>query len=295
MDRMRKGVLPAIAIVAIVLLAVIVVWGIFIGFFVGEHETIVRSGREREIIRMINEMEWVKKVIPQTLEFSFYQSTYSMGANGGYFNPNDVPSYDCTPYWRVYDKTYFPDSVDGNLNKTLVKYLSKYASALGFNLPPYEINFQQDNGISVNMIGENNLAIESGIAKVEDSANFSEKFNISFFDMFDNGKEKFVDQDSILSAVTNSLGASCEDQKSMITSEIQKLQTDEIKLDIKDVQVDCNGHAAVNVLVRIVNAEKYPVYDYSENTTSLRNVQLKFYIVTGNGQLIQPETNTCGY
>lgn len=295
MGGMRKGVLPAIAIVAIVLLAVIVIWGVSIYFLIGEHETIVRSGREREIIRMINEMEWVKKVIPQTLEFSFYQSAYSLGANGGYFNPNEVPSYDCTPYWRVYDKTYFPDSVDGNLNKTIVKYLSKYSSALGFSLPPYEISFQNDNGILVNMIGEDNLVIDRGIARVEDNADFSEKFNITFFDMFGNGKNKFVDDDSVLSAVTNSLGASCEDQKDMIASELQKLETGEIKLDIKDVQVDCNGHAAVNVLVRIVSPEKYPVYDYEENTTELRNIQLKFFVVTGNAELIEPEINVCEY
>jgi hypothetical protein len=295
MGRMRKGIGP-IAIAAIAIVAVMVIWGISIYFLVGEHESIVRSTREREIIKMINEMEWVKKIMPKILEYSFYQSSYSLASMGGYFNPNDVPSYNCIPYWRVYGNTYFPDSIESNLNKTFINYLGRYASKLGLNLPNYEITFQEDEeGVTADMKGGGNLVIDRGIARVEDKSDFSKKFNIQFFDIFETGKKRFVDEDSILPAVINSLDVSCEGQKDKMISELQKLETDQIKLDVIDVQVDCNGHAAAKVLVRITSPEQYPVYDYEDNTTELRNVQLKFFVVSGNAPLIEAETNVCEY
>ncbi|OGW54471.1 MAG: hypothetical protein A2Y81_11735 [Nitrospirae bacterium RBG_13_43_8] len=292
MVGMRKGIGP-FAIAAVAVVAVMVIYGVVIGFLVGEHESVVRSVREREIIKMINEMEWVKKIIPQVMEYSFYQSAYSLGSQGGYFNPNDAPSYDCIPYWRVYGSTFYPDSLESNLNKTFETYLNSYAAALQMDLPQYEISFQQDeDGFSVNIIGNGNLVVSRGIARVEDQPDFSEKFSLDFFDVFAKGRN-FVEQDSIFSAITNSLGVPCEEQQGMIISELRNLETDEMKLEVQNVQVDCEGHAAATVLVRIFSPEQYRVYDYEENTTELRNIQLKFLVVTGNAELINPEINVC--
>jgi hypothetical protein len=78
---------------------------------------------------------------------------------------------------------------------------------------------------------------------------------------------------------------------------LKKLENDRTKLafdEDNDIQVDCNGHAAVRVLVTIIGSEnKYPVYDFLLNTTEMRNIQLKFYVVSGNANLIEPEIDQC--
>ena len=289
---MKKGALPAIAIAAIVMVAITLIWGIIIHWAIGEHESIVRSVREREIIKLINDMEWNKRVMPQVLEYSFYQSSYSLASKGGYFNPNEVPSYNCIPYWRIYDRTYIPDSIEENLNKTFIAYMNEYANALRLGLPRYDVQYQEDgDNVVVSITSSENLEMERGIAKVEDESDFTGKFNVNIFKLFEKGKN-FVDEDKISSAVQNSLGA-CNEIKDTITSELKQIENDGIEFKIMDAQSDCNGNAAAVILVKISGAEKYPVYDYIENTTSLRNVQLKFYIVAGNSELISPETNPC--
>lgn len=286
-----KGMAP-IAIAAIALLAITLIYGIVIHWFIGEHESVVRSVRERDIIKLINEMEWGKRIIPQVLEYSFYQSSYSLASKGGYFDSNEVASYNCIPYWRIYDDTYFPDSLEDNLNKTFIKYLNEYANALRINFPRYEITYQEeDDGITVVLEGAENLELERGIAKVEDESDFTGKFNINVFQLFETGKE-FVNKDTISSAVKNSAN-SCEEIKSKLASELEKLESDGIELEIENVQADCKGNAAAIVLVKISDTGEYPVYDYDENTTELRNVQFRFYVVAGNSQLLEAETNIC--
>lgn len=290
---MRKGIAP-IAIVAIVMLALVLVWGVSIYFFIGEHETVVRSSREREIIKLINEMEWVKRLMPQVLEYSFYQSNYFLASNGDYYDSTAVASYNCVPYWRIYDETYLPDLKE-NLNKTLIKYMNDYAAALRISLPDYEIDYQDEDGATVVTIkSDGNLKLERGIARVEDNPEFTFKSDTNIFQLFETGKE-FVEEDKILSAIL-AAGTSCDGQKDRIADELQRLDTDTIHLEFdkeNDIQIDCNGHAAARVLVEIKDTEKHPVYDYKENTTSLRSMQLNFYVISGNANLIMAETAPC--
>lgn len=288
-----KGVLPAIAIAAIAFAAIIVIWGMVIYFLIGEHETVVRSGREMDIIKLINEMEWNKRIIPQVIKYSFYQSSYDLGTKGGYFNPDEVSSYNCIPYWRIYDNTYFPD-IQENLNKTILYYMNEYANALGMNLPQYNISYQEtDEGIAVNLTSDQNLEMSRGSATVGDRSDFATTYNYDIFKIFETGK-KFVEENSLLSAVENS-ASSCGDIKDKLSTELKSIEANNVELEVEEAQSDCNGHSAAIVLVKITDTQKYPVYDYSENTTTDRNMQLRFYVLVGNSQLLEAKTNVCGY
>jgi len=290
---MRKGALPAIAIAAIVMVAVTLIVGIVVHWAIGENESVVRSVREREIIKLINDIEWNKRTMPQVLEYSFYQSSYSLASKGGYYDSNEVPSFNCVPYWKVYDKTYLPENIEENFNKTFLKYLNDYANALRLGLPLYKIGYQEnDNGIFVELTSDENLEMERGIAKVEDESDFSGQFNVNIFKLVEKGKD-FIKEDKISSLVKNSLGASCEEIKNKVMAEVKQLETEGIELDVEDVQTDCGGQVAAKILVKISDIGQYPVYDYIENTTELRSIQLKFYIMTGNSELINAETSVC--
>jgi hypothetical protein len=292
---MKKGIAP-IAIAALIFLGIVLIWGVAIHFFIGENASVTRSSRETEIIKMINEMEWTKRLMPQILEHSFYQSSYSLASNGGYFDPNSVSSHNCIPYWKIYDDVFYPD-IEDNLNKSIISYMSKYASNLRIRLPEYQISYQQeDDSTVVNIKSKDMLEIERNSVKVEDESEYTVAFSENPFQIFETGKTDFIDNDVILQAITNS-GTSCDDQKGIISSELKKLENDRTKLafdEDNDIQVDCNGHAAVRVLVTIIGSEnKYPVYDFLLNTTEMRNIQLKFYVVSGNANLIEPEIDQC--
>ena len=290
---MKKGGLPAIAIAAIVMVAITLVWGIVIHWAIGENESVVRSVREREIIKLINDMEWNKRVMPQVLEHSFYQASYSLASKGGYFNSNEVPSLDCVPYWKIYDKIYLPENIEENFNKTFIKYLNDYANALRLSLPRYNINYQEnDNGIFVTLTSDENLEMERGIAKIEDESDFSGQFDTNVFKLIEKGKS-FINDDKVSFAVKNSLGVSCEEIRDKIKNEVKQLESEGIEFDVEDVQTDCGGQVAAKILVKITDITKYTVYDYIEKTTNLRNIQLKFYIITGNSELINVETTVC--
>ena len=291
---MKKGVLPAIAIAAIVMFAVSLIWGIVIHWAIGENENVVRSVREREITKLINDMEWNKRVMPYVLEYSFYQSSYSITSKGGYYNPNQVPSFDCIPYWKVYERTYIPQNLEYEMNESLIMYMSAYTSSLGINLPQYDIDYEYNgNDISVYIMSSENLEIERGIAKVEDESDFEGKYNVNIFDLFEKGVE-FANSDAVSSAILN-VADECDEIKDAISTEIKGIETDEIKMDVVDTISDCNGNVAAKILVTIDGQGEHNVYDYFENSTSMRNIQLKFYIISGNLELLSPETNSCEY
>lgn len=121
-----------IAILAIVMAALWLISAVFSYFFVGEHEIVKRSAKEREIVKQINAMEWVKRVMPQSIKYSFYQTSYILGKQGGFADLKNVISYKNIPYWRTYETTQFNDAkLKENLDKTFVGYLNEYADSLG--------------------------------------------------------------------------------------------------------------------------------------------------------------------
>lgn len=170
--------------------------------------------------------------------------------------------------------------------------MNEYSNALGASLPQYQISYQEtDEGIMASFASDQTLEMARGIAVVKDESNFSAKYNSNIFKLFETGK-KFVEENSVLSIVESSV-ASCGDIKDNLGTELKSLEANNIVLEVEEAQSDCNGHSAAIVLVKISDMEKHPVYDYSENTTAERNMQLKFYVVVGNSELLEAKTNIC--
>lgn len=150
---------------------------------------------------------------------------------------------------------------------------------------------------------------------ISEKSGFSKGFDISemkILNLFKIGKEKFVDSDSVGDSVKAAVSThACSDSKEAVTSDIMSqissLQTNlnsqyasesiNFNLKVRDGQFNpsCNSTVAVRVLVTIRDtANSYPVYDYTGKVTSLANLQLKFYVLSGS-YIIQPKTSACTY
>jgi hypothetical protein len=101
------------------------------------------STQDVEILRAINKLEMVKIGLPYALEYSFHQAVYDVSKNGGYFfiQPG-VPTYNGLPVWRNYTNINEPSYIE-EIKKTVLSYLNKYMSSIGF------VNFGQYTEVSI--------------------------------------------------------------------------------------------------------------------------------------------------
>jgi len=135
---LRKGV-AVLAIALIGMLVAVVVEGVILVNFVFRIELSIRAAREAEIVKKINEVEFVKRGLDKTLIYSFHQASYFIGSRGGYSNFGSVPSYNCIPYWRVYDSTNYPTDFFENIEGDSLERLNSYTQSLsnGVSAPEY--------------------------------------------------------------------------------------------------------------------------------------------------------------
>lgn len=226
---MRKGIGPiAIALIGVTIGIAIV--GVISVNLIYRIETFVRTVRESRMVEKINDVEFVKKAMQQAVPYSFYEASFSVLKFGGFCKYNDpnscredckipkeVPSLECIPWWRTYDKIYSPDLESKNIN-IFLSYLSnrtskiydEYAASMPISTPKYcpqppgnvkveELNgwFQinassEDKGSTMSLVGE--------FFEITDSANFTDNVRISTTEIYRFGKERFVDNDGIKTA-----------------------------------------------------------------------------------------------
>ncbi len=55
---------------------------------------------------------------------------------------------------------------------------------------------------------------------------------------------------------------------------------------LKDIKCYYDYSASVRLLVNVFDSSEYPVYDYNEKSTDYRDLQLTFYVLSGNDDLI---------
>jgi hypothetical protein len=321
---MKKGLIQT---VVIALFAALVVEGLIFVNFIYRIETIQRAVREAEIIRAINSVEFVKQALDNALTYSFYQGVYSTTTRGGYSDLSNLKSHQCIPYWRVYDETYYPSTEDvmKNIQETTLKIFNNYGAALSNELitvPSFtDISMTKEKNVfTVNVSSAEKIKLETENLNISDNLNFSKKIEIKFFDLFDKGKSNFIDKDSIKEAMQRNC-CHCDGAKDAVkdalTNLANSLSSGDIKVEFDiekvEVDVDCKSikdptdpegkrkitvcvdcDAAARILVTITDkSNKYPVYDPLEQTTALRNIQLRFYVITGDKGLVDTRAEEC--
>lgn len=307
---MRKGIAP-LAIAAIAILALVSIEGLLLTNFVFRMEFSVRAVKESVIIEAINSMEFVKRALPHAATYSYHQASYYTASRGGY-DDISVESYDCIPYWRIFTGTAYPDYRDDIKSASLSIFYEYLVEIEGevFRFPSYTVEIDEGaRKFKLSSSGE--LKYWTDTVEITDKPNVEVPIDTGFFRIYGIGKDKFIDTDNIGNSVkTVSDSHACGDSQNTISSEIRSAisslqstlnsqyssESIGFVLTVEDIQFDpsCNSDFAARVLVKIKDTSStFLAYDYDEKTTKRRNIELKFYVLSG-GYMTDPTTSECG-
>jgi len=295
----RKGIAPilVVAIVGVLLEAVVLT------NFVQRTEHLIRTVREAEIMQAVNNIELAKKSLQQALIYSTYQGYYNAANSGGYADLKSVDTYDCIPYLRVYGTTNFPADYEKNTRDSILKVLNSYAKSINY---PY-LTMPEYTNVK---IGKNNITATSAadldhktdLFEIKNNPSVSADFDFEIKKMFEFTKQNFIDSDRLGDAARQ--GSDHKDAmikivnlESTMQNEIKSFGNYEISLTAFKVS-SSDSSFALRVLVKIIDKNSgsdkgYPIYDLSENTTKERNIEMKFYVLTGKGEQRNPDVNEC--
>lgn len=176
-------------------------------------QSVVRGLHEKNIIETINEVEFTKKALHQSLIYSTYQSAYEILKFGGYTTEGCEPAtYDNLPYWRTYDNTCAPANVKIPLENRIKEIFSEYLVALQnkvekihIKIPNYEINLiLNDRTLDVIATASDRVKFVSENLEIYDSADIVKTVNIAVNGILKIGRENFVDNDPIKNIIQDS-------------------------------------------------------------------------------------------
>jgi len=259
---LKKGIGP-FALLFIGLFGTLIISGLAFIALYNRTSVSKRAMIEINVIDGINKLELTKIALGQSLGYSFYQSSYLLSTQGGYYDLTEVDSYNCIPYWRVYIHASSPD-YENNLEKLTLGIFNDYCVSLNDDtqVPDYNsISIEKFSGGSkVRVSSDKDLEIDRPKFRVsEDSV-----FTLEGLERELNNELVGYSEDSIIIKLTPGGNLGSDD-----------------------------SNYAIKVLVEIIDiSDKYLVYDYYSKKTELKNIGLRFYVLTGNYQ-VDPETNYC--
>jgi hypothetical protein len=234
----QKG--AAILIAAVVLAVVVGITGVIYANFIFRIQSTLEMVREQYIIEAINAMENVKISLQDSIEYAVYDASRDVLANGGFCDRSDlenceekckvasfVPTYQCKPYWRIYEDIYAPESegTERSLltymkNRTLQIFNSR-ASLWRPIAPAYcllsvgKIHMSRltgpDEGFYVMLSSfdpvtneENKMSYSSNFFTVSDHSSFKESVKVNTMGILEVARQKFIDSDIISDTFTQS-------------------------------------------------------------------------------------------
>jgi hypothetical protein len=139
---MRKGALPVIAIVLVILAGAMVTEGVYLTNFLKGTEVIKRSARETVVVSAANTVEFRKRALQNAVAYSFQTAANEILASGGFCShaagasqcssecqvPSAVPTLGCVPWWKVYGSVYAPVASGGQ--GSFLAYLSNRTASI---------------------------------------------------------------------------------------------------------------------------------------------------------------------
>lgn len=274
---------------------------VFVGFY-DRSSISKRAMMEVNVIDGINKVELTKIALEQSLKNSFYQASYLVSEQGGYYDLIDVDSYDCIPYWRVYDDATLPD-YENNLEQTTLHFFNKYADSFEgeADIPDYNsVSVEKVSGkTKVKASSDEQLKLSRPMVEVSDNSELTTEVKLRTLRLFQIGKENFVDNDLLGEQIKGS--TTYEEVLTRISGLQSELNDDEFGYGIENVEIELkptvtvglDGSLAARVLVMMTdNSGEYVAYDYSSQKTEMKKIVLKFYLLVGE-HVITPEINEC--
>lgn len=195
--------------------SVLAVVGVFSFSLAYQAQSVVRGFNERTIVEAMNEMEFFKQALKQSLTYSTYQSMYDVAKNGGWAEGViQEPTR-----WRYYDDTTkAPSSPELQIKNTISKINNEYLSALKIlpeiSVPKYEIINSKfvDNSVEVEAKPDSILKIALTDLKISTSFPIKIKVQSKIKKLFEVGYAKFVVFDSVKESIvqaSTSMPTSC--------------------------------------------------------------------------------------
>jgi hypothetical protein len=298
--KSKKGFVQAVLVIAIV---GILLEGVIMTNFVQRTQTLLRAIRETDIILAVNNIELAKKSLQQALVYSTYQGYYDVANMAGYTSLNAVDSYECIPYLRIYDKTNFPADYEKNIQTGILNVFNKYAKDIKYSyltIPDY--TYVKIDKNQINVSSGSDLKHTAGYFEIKNNPAISADFPFEIKRMFEFAKQNFVDDDRLGGAVSSASDASDAVVKmlyleSAMQSELGSASYGKYDISFTPYKISSGDSSfALRVLVKIVDKSSdagYPIYDATENVTKERNIEMKFYVLTGKGEHITAETSQC--
>ena len=295
-----------LGLILLAILVLLVCWCIYLQLGIRDTGIKRKIARETLIIEDINKMEFLKRSQKPSLKFSFYGAYDFLGKRGGYFDLSNIQSYDCVPYWQVYDTKNLPD-FKGNMSKTTSIIFNDYMDVFteeGFTIPYYEIDIESvsfpfPDTINVETDVQDYLVFKLKKIRIADKTDFSIQVLSAFSQEFEIANENLIKTDSIEKTVEDGINsAATEDEiENKIHEKIRELEQDiqssagpnfDVKIEIVQIEVEKTSlSAAAIVEVTIENKDaKYLIGN------ELKSIPLKFRIIDGNLDVIPP-TNIC--
>ena len=198
---MSKGIGPFVILLVVLVVSLIISGIVFFSTF-SRTNVSRRALLEVNVIEGINKFELTKMALSQSLEYSFYQSVYLTSPKGGFYNVGGVESYDCVPYWRVYGVQNFPDF--SSTSVLMLEILNNYVKELDtgeVDIPKYMYSFiSRDVDDEERVIAQaygSKISLDREKLHIEDDSILEREINTNVAKMYDLGKEKFLDTDSV--------------------------------------------------------------------------------------------------
>ncbi len=173
-------------------------------------QSVVRGLHERSTIEAINEMEFVKKAIPQAAIYSTNQAGYETLKYGGYSSSGcDPQKFDDLPYWRTFEKTCAPDDIKSPIENRMKELFTEYLSEIqaqvkkiNIRIPTYKIALTvSENNIEISALADDELEFESEKQKISDKSDVQKEIKLPLKRLIDFGIAEFIDKDPFPSEI----------------------------------------------------------------------------------------------
>lgn len=170
---------------------------------------------EVNVLDAINKITLSKIALRQAADYSVNQASYLLSSQGGYYDLTKIDSYNCIPYWKIYDFDNLPD-YKKNLKKVQLYFFKKYTEQFEgeVQFPEYEkIEFQRTAEQKIIFGSNDKITLKREMVEISEPSSISISGDIKTERLFEVGKNEFISSTELYDRVKNSKTYSEASQK----------------------------------------------------------------------------------
>jgi len=225
---LKKGIGP-VGLLLIGLFGSLIVSGLTFLALYSRTNVSKRAMMEINVIDGVNKVELSKIGLSKALKYSFYEASYLTSSRGGYYTLEGEDSYNCIPYWREYSYTggYPGTSYTGRLMlEAFEDYIQETNNEI--NIPGFdyfEIQSLDDSEVKVRVSSDQGLVLDRGKLNIKEDS-LENILDTNIVQMYNLGKERFIDMDGIRNAIEISINDMPSDSLSVQIGDVCENELD---------------------------------------------------------------------